>query len=324
MASGTTFPTSLTLGLTFTDTVSGKSFVVSSINPPVWSVDRMRTLVVGTGISASGDMSVSRSIALSIPQGFLGNSQLDSGNIRNAPAGQFVVGGKTGAPAFAIGVQTTATGSSRYNDASSGPSGFGFLRLWSVTGAAPATTTNAVEITRGSTIVGTINYAGQFAGYGVNLTSDRTLKSSITDYKDSSYEYPVKKWIYAIRNDFLPFQYSYTDVPDMGLRYGYMADDLEKVDSKLITFIPNYGKDTSNDLGSSPGTPQYFINQDQLLFGAVEAIRELDAEVCRLWKTASAPPPSRAKDNDLWFDPTTSKMYLRFNDGTQSQWIQPS
>jgi hypothetical protein len=323
MASGTTFPSSgLAVGLTFTDTVSGKSFVLSSVSPPVWSVDRNRTLVVGMGISASGDMSVSRNIALAIPQGFLGNSQIDSGNLRNPPAGHLVVGGRTGAPAFALGVQTTVTGSSKYNDGSSGPSGWGFLWLWGTTGG--ATSNNAINITRGSTVVASINYAGQVFGNGLPLSSDRTLKSSITDYKESSYEYPVKKWIYAIRNDFLPFQYSYTDVPDMGLRYGYMADDLQKVDSKLVTYVPNYGKDTSNDLGSSPGTPQYFINQDQLLFGAVEAIRELDAEVCRLWKTASPPPPSRSKDNDLWFDPETSKMYMRFNDGTQSQWIQIS
>ena len=323
MASGTSFPTTgLVSGLTFTDTVSGKSFVLTSVSPPVWSVDRNRTLVVGMGISASGDMAVSRNIALSIPQGFLGNSQIDSGNLRNVPAGHLVSGGKTGAPAFALGIQTTVTGSSVYNNGSSGPSGWGFLWLWGTTGG--ATSNNAINITRASTVVASINYAGQFAGYGTLLTSDRNLKSSITDYKDSSYEYPVKKWIYAIRNDFLPYQYSYSEIPDVGLRYGYMADDLQKVDSKLVTYVPNYGKDTSNDLGSSPGTPQYFVNQDQLLFGAVEAIRELDAEVCRLWKTASTPPPSRSKDNDLWFDPTTSKMYMRFNDGTQSQWIQTS
>jgi len=323
MASGTTFPSSgLVVGLTFTDTVSGKSFVLSSVTPPVWSVDRNRTLVVGTGISASGDMTVSRNIALAIPEGLLGNSQIDSGNLRNPPAGHLVAGGKTGAPGFALGVQTTVTGSSKWNDGSSGPSGWGFLWLWGTTGG--ATSNNAINITRGSTVVASINYAGQFASYGTLLTSDRTLKSSVTDYKDSSYEYPVKKWIYAIRNDFLPYQYSYNNIPDIGLRYGYMADDLQKVDSKLVTYVPNYGKDTSNDLGSSPGTPQYFINQDQLLFGAVEAIRELDAEVCRLWKTASPPPPSRSKDNDLWFDPETSKMYMRFNDGTQSQWIQTS
>jgi hypothetical protein len=314
MASGTQFPTtSLAVGLTFTDTVSNKSFILSALNPTVWTVDRTKILVV------SNDMAVSRNIAISTPQGLLGNSQIDSGNIRNPPAGQF---GTTGFAGFALGYQTTQIGTSQYNDGSSGPSGFGFMWLYATTGG--ATSSNAVQVTRGNKVVASINYAGQFAGYGVNLTSDRTLKSSITDYKESSYDYPVKKWIYAIRNDFLPFQYSYTNVPDMGLRYGYMADDLEKVDSKLITYIPNYGIDTSYDLGGVPGTPQYFINQDQLLFGAVEAIRELDAEVCRLWKTQSAPPPSRAKDNDLWFDPTTAKMYLRFNDGTQSQWIQSS
>lgn len=323
MASGTTFPTTgLAVGLTFTDTVSGKSFILSSTNPPVWSVDRNKTLVVGTGISAAGDMTVSRNIALEIPLGLLGNSQIDSGNLRNVPAGHLVAGGKTGAPAFALGTQTTVTGSSKYNDGSSGPSGWGFIWLWGTTGG--ATSNNAVQVTRGSAVVGSINYAGQFAGYGTLLTSDRTLKSGITDYKDSSYEYPVKKWVYAIRNDFFPYEYAYNEVPDVGLRYGYMADDLQKVDSKLVTYNAAYGKDTSNDLGSSTGTPQYFVNQDQLLFGAIEAIRELDAEVCRLWKLPSAPPVSRAKDNDLWFNSDTSKMYMRMNDGTQSQWIQVS
>jgi hypothetical protein len=93
-----------------------------------------------------------------------------------------------------------------------------------------------------------------------------------------------------------------------------MANDLQYVDSKLVSldFLPD------------EGVTSYSISQDQLLFGAIEAIRELDAEVCRLWKTSCLPPPSRAKDNDLWFDPTTSKMYMRFNDGTQSQWIQTS
>lgn len=314
MASGTQFPTSgLVLGLTFTDTVSGKNFVLSSVTPPVWSVNRASILNVGN------DMTVSRYISLSIPQGFTGNSQIDSGNVRGVPAGQF---GITGAPAFALGVQTTATGSSIYNNASSGPSGWGFMWLWGTT--AGSTSNNAIQVMRGGTTVASINYAGQFKTYGTLLTSDRNLKSNIQDYKESSDEYYglSKKWMPAIRNNFLPYEFIYTSVPDIGVRYGYMADDLQKVDPILVTYIEDYGKDSSGDLGGSLGSPQYFVNQDQLLFGAVEAIRELDAEVCRLWKTSSTPPPSRAKDNDLWFDPTTSKMYMRFNDGTQSQWIQ--
>lgn len=209
---------------------------------------------------------------------------------------------------------------------STGGTGYGFLHLLSGTG--PGTTSNAaIRVIRGNNSQAYINYAGEFNGMGIKLTSDVALKSNIVEYKESKASpvpFPAGKWLPDIRNFFKPYTFTYNNAPELGTKYGYLAQELANIDSKVAgsEFILSEGDGSTSF--TLTGTTNYFINQDQLLFGAVEAIRELDAEVCRLWKTPSAPPPSRAKDNDLWFDPTTAKMYLRFNDGTQSQWIQSS
>ena len=218
--------------------------------------------------------------------------------------------------AYALGTMRPGTGQT----------GYAFLHLLhGKTG--PGTTSNAaIKIIRANNTQAFVDYAGRFNGAQFSIISDVALKSNIVKYTEStvsSVPIPTGKWLPDIRNFFQPYTFTYNNAPELGTKYGYLAQELANIDSKVAgsSFLSSEGN-TGDSL--TAGTTNYFINQDQLLFGAVEAIRELDAEVCRLWKTSSAPPPSRAKDNDLWFDPTTSKMYLRFNDGTQSQWIQPS
>ena len=228
---------------------------------------------------------------------------------------------------FALGVHWPPPYTVFPNPGSTGSTGYGFLHLLQG-GTGPGTTSNAaIRVIRANNTQAYINYAGEFYGLGTKLTSDAALKSNIIKYTEStvsSVPIPTGKWLPDIRNFFQPYTFTYNNAPELGTKYGYLAQEIASVDSKVAgsNFILSEG-DGSTTFALT-GTTNYFISQDQLLFGAIEAIRELDAEVCRLWKTASAPPPSRAKDNDLWFDPTTSKMYLRFNDGTQSQWIQPS
>ncbi len=214
--------------------------------------------------------------------------------------------------AFGLGVSRVGTGY--------GVTGFGFLHLLHGGTGAGTTATAAIRVIRANNTQAYINYAGEFYGLGTKLTSDANKKSNITNFNESSY--PVGKWLPTIRNYFNPYTFTYTDSPELGTRYGYLAQDIIKADPLVAgsSFLISEG----NTGDSLTGTTNYFISQDQLLFGAVEAIRELDATVCRLWKTSVPPPPSRTKDNDLWFDPTTSKMYMRLNDGTQSQWIQTS
>jgi hypothetical protein len=228
---------------------------------------------------------------------------------------------------FALGVHWPPPYTVFPNPGSTGSTGYGFLHLLQG-GTGPGTTSNAaIRVIRANNTQAYINYAGEFYGLGTKLTSDAALKSNIIKYTEStvsSVPIPTGKWLPDIRNFFQPYTFTYNNAPELGTKYGYLAQEIASVDSKVAgsNFILSEG-DGSTTFALT-GTTNYFISQDQLLFGAIEAIRELDAEVCRLWKTSSAPPPSRAKDNDLWFDPTTSKMYLRFNDGTQSQWIQPS
>jgi len=153
--------------------------------------------------------------------------------------------------------------------------------------------------------------------------SDRALKTNIQEYTESSNQQTLfgKKWLSAIRNNFNPYSFNYiiAGMSADGPIYGYMANDLQYIDPVLVATAAAQAED-----GVTAGSTIYTISTDTLIFGAIEAIRELDAEAARIWRTSCIPPPSRSKDNDLWFDPTTSKIYMRFNDGTQSQWIQTS
>jgi hypothetical protein len=220
-------------------------------------------------------------------------------------------------PARGITAGAFALGAYRPNF---GPTGYAFLHLLHGGTGAGTTATAAIRVIRANNTQAFVDYAGRFNGAQFNVVSDANKKSNITNFNESSY--PVGKWLPAIKNYFNPYTFTYTDSPELGTRYGYLAQDIIRADPLVAgsSFLISEG----NTGDSLTGTTNYFISQDQLLFGAVEAIRELDATVCRLWKTASPPPPSRSKDNDLWFDPETSKMYMRFNDGTQSQWIQTS
>jgi len=180
----------------------------------------------------------------------------------------------------------------------------------------------ALLVTKGDTSLQKITYTT------LGTVSDRSLKTNIQPYTESDNSMGIfgKKWLPSIRNQFIPysFQYAYNGLTGMNPQYGFMADELKYVDPNLISTSTIFVDGLSSDESGVTGISGYTLNVGNLLFGTIEAIRELDAEVCRLWKTASPPPPSRSKDNDLWFDPETSKMYMRFNDGTQSQWIQTS
>jgi hypothetical protein len=175
-----------------------------------------------------------------------------------------------------------------------------------------------VYVNYGWTRVGMLLYSSQMR------FSDRSLKKNIEEYTESGNEQTIfgKKWLSGIRNQFKPYSYQYiaNGISADGPFYGYMADELQYMDPRLVVATP--GLTGNGDI--DPGVTTYNIYTDNLIFGAIEAIRELDAEAARIWRTSCIPPPSRSKDNDLWFDPTTSKMYMRFNDGTQSQWIQTS
>lgn len=219
------------------------------------------------------------------------------------------------AGAFALGVSRVAQGGGLY-----GATGFGFLHLLHGGTGAGTTAASAIRVIRGNNTQAFINYAGEFYGLGVRLTSDTNKKTNLAEYNESFQ--PFGKWMPAIRNNFNPYSFTYIDAPELGTKFGYLAQDLSQVDEKLAgpIFVASEGN-TANS-ATVTGSTNYYISQDQLLFGAIEAIRELDAEVCRLWKLPSTPPPSRAKDNDLWFNSETSKMYMRLNDGTKSHWIQ--
>jgi hypothetical protein len=219
------------------------------------------------------------------------------------------------AGAFALGVSRVPQGGGLY-----GATGFGFLHLLHGGTGAGTTAAPAIRVIRGNNTQAFINYAGEFYGLGVRLTSDTNKKTNLAEYNESFQ--PFGKWMPAIRNNFNPYSFTYIDAPELGTKFGYLAQDLSQVDEKLAAPIFVASEGNTADSATVTGSTNYYISQDQLLFGAIEAIRELDAEVCRLWKLPSTPPPSRAKDNDLWFNSETSKMYMRLNDGTKSHWIQ--
>jgi len=219
------------------------------------------------------------------------------------------------AGAFALGVSRVPQGGGLY-----GVTGFGFLHLVHGGTGSGTTAAPAIRVIRGNNTQAYINYAGEFFGLGVRITSDTNKKTNLSEYTESSQDFG--KWLPAIRNDFNPYRFTYTDAPESGFKLGYLAQDLARVDSKLAAPVFLASEGNTADASTLTGTTNYYISQDQLLFGAIEAIRELDAEVCRLWKFPTVPPPSRAKDNDLWFNSETAKLYMRLNDGTRSQWVQ--
>lgn len=179
----------------------------------------------------------------------------------------------------------------------------------------PSSSNIGLQVSYGVTKVGRLLYSS------MTRSSDRVLKSNIQEYTESGNQQSLfgKKWLPAIRNNFNPYSFKYISdgMSADGPVYGYMANDLQYIDPLLVVTAAAAPGD-----GVTEGSTIYNIDSDALMFGTIEAIRELDAEAARVWKTVSPPPPSRSKDNDLWFDSETSKMYMRFNDGTQSQWIQ--
>jgi hypothetical protein len=217
--------------------------------------------------------------------------------------------------AFALATSCVPQGGGLY-----GVTGFGFLHLLHGGTGSGTTAAAAIRVIRGNNTQAYINYAGEFFGLGVRLTSDTNKKTNLSEYTESTVDFG--KWIPAIRNDFNPYSFTYTDSPELGTKFGYLAQDLSRVDSKLAGPVFLVSEGNTADSATITGSINYYISQDQLLFGAIEAIRELDAEVCRLWKLPSIPPPSRAKDNDLWFNSQTSRLYMRLNDGTRSNWVQ--
>jgi Chaperone of endosialidase len=331
------FPVPTSLGQIYTDTVSGRSWVCTSLNPPIWGVNKIANVTLGGGLVAGGDIGASgngyfgKGIVLSpcLPNRYtgIGTQNYFDGFYSVGYVG-LTAGGITGG-AFTLAVSQIAADS--YGDGL----GYGLLHLLAGTGG--STGVAAIRVIRGATTQAYVNYNGEYFSKGVYIGSDINLKSNIANYTDSTVRFG--KWLPAIKNNISPYSFTYTDSPDMGKRYGYLAQNIASADPVLsksdfllsegttgfyITVTGPSGDPVYQYNPNLTGTTQYFISMDQLLFGAVEAIRELDAATCRLWTTPCLPPPSRIKDGDFWFEPTTSKMYMRFNDGTQSQWIQTS